>query len=137
MTTYLSEARIDFEVAAKRRLKQPYDWHQATWEAFAYLGEDAKRQFLTRVDERQDGYRLLAVSTAAPQRPPWCPEPCWRSREVPEISPPPWGWPEPARDRGARDPDFPTPVGMARRYSLRLAPAYGFRGGRDGFPPLE
>ena len=34
---YLTQAFLDYEVAARRRLRDLYDWHQLVWEAFRLL----------------------------------------------------------------------------------------------------
>lgn len=80
--TYLTQATIDYATAAKRGLRDTYDWHQAIWKAFP--GRAAKpRDFLTRLDERDDGFRLLIVSSEIPARPDWCPVDCWQTKPIP------------------------------------------------------
>ena len=80
--TYLTQATIDHATAARRGLRDTYDWHQAVWKAFP--GRDAKpRDFLTRLDERDDGFRLLIVSPEIPTRPDWCPIDCWQTKPIP------------------------------------------------------
>lgn len=82
--TYLTQSIIDHATAAKRGLRDTYDWHQAVWKAFP--GRDGKnRDFLTRLDERDDGFRLLIVSAEIPTRPDWCPVDCWQSKPIPET----------------------------------------------------
>jgi len=81
--TYLTQAQIDFSVAAKRGLRDSYDWHQAVWQAFP--GRDgAPRDFLTRLDEQDEAVRLLIVSPREPVRPDWCPTDSWKSKMIPE-----------------------------------------------------
>ena len=81
--TYLTQATIDHATAAKRGLRDTYDWHQAVWKAFR--GRDGQqRNFLTRLDERNDGFRFLIVSAEIPTRPDWCPEDCWQTKPIPE-----------------------------------------------------
>lgn len=80
--TYLTQAKIDHGTVAKRGLRNTYDWHQAAWKAFP--GRDGQpRDFLTRLDERADGFRLLIVSPESPTRPDWCPAECWQSKPIP------------------------------------------------------
>src|SRR3990172_486990 len=84
--TYLTQVTLDFATAAKLRLCDNYDWHQAVWKAFP--GRDGKRRdFLMRLDRRQDGFRLLIVSPAEPARPDWCPtdEESWKTKPIPET----------------------------------------------------
>ena len=81
--TYIVQASVDFSAAARRGLRDVYDWHQAAWECFP--GRDGKaRDFLTRLDEKDQGFQLLIVSPVAPTRPDWCPLDSWRGpKEVP------------------------------------------------------
>jgi CRISPR system Cascade subunit CasE len=81
--TYLTQATIDHTTAAKRGLRDTYDWHQAVWKAFPGR-DDQRRDFLTRLDERDEGFRLLIVSPEIPTRPDWCPEDCWQTKPIPE-----------------------------------------------------
>jgi CRISPR system Cascade subunit CasE len=84
--TYLTQATLDFATAARFRLRDSYDWHQAVWKAFP--GRDAERRdFLTRLDPQRDGFRLLIVSPAEPMRPGWCAlDPAsWKTKPIPET----------------------------------------------------
>jgi CRISPR system Cascade subunit CasE len=75
---------LDFAAAARLRLRDSYDWHQAVWQAFP--GRDDKpRDFLTRLDQRREGFRLLIVSPAKPTRPDWCPPgpESWKTKPIP------------------------------------------------------
>lgn len=83
--TYLTQALIDS--AAARQLKlwkwDSYDWHQAVWKAFPGRNGD-RREFLTRLDERAGGFRLLIVAPVEPTRPDWCPPEAWQTKPIPE-----------------------------------------------------
>ncbi len=81
---HLTQILVSYEDAARLlRLRDTYDWHQRVWQAFG--GRDgAPRDFLTRVDRLEAGYRLLIVSATPPHRPDWCPTPCFRSKPIPE-----------------------------------------------------
>lgn len=82
--TYLTQVTLDFETASRLRLRDCYDWHQAAWKAFP--GRDgAPRDFLLRLDQRREGFRLLLVSSTQPIRPDWCPPDAWRSQPIPEA----------------------------------------------------
>ena len=66
--TYLTQVTVDFATAAKLRLRDNYDWHKAVWRAFP--GRDGERRdFLTRLDQRREGFRLLIVAPMQPLRP--------------------------------------------------------------------
>ena len=82
--THLTQVMLDFATAARLGLRDSYQWHRAVWKAFP--GRDAgPREFLTRLDVRREGFRLLIVSTTAPSRPDWCPlnEGCWKTTIIP------------------------------------------------------
>jgi CRISPR system Cascade subunit CasE len=82
--THLTQVTLDFATAARLRLRDCYDWHQAVWKTFpGRAGE--RRDFLTRLDQRRDGFRLLIVSPSEPTRPEWCPPEYWQSKEIPET----------------------------------------------------
>jgi CRISPR system Cascade subunit CasE len=59
--TWLTEITLDHATVARRRL----------------------RDFLTRLDESPQGFRLLIVSPQPATRPEWCPADTWQSRELP------------------------------------------------------
>ena len=81
MIAYLSQLDLDFEMVHKRRLRDRYAWHQKTWDLFPGR-PDASRDFLTNLEERDFGFRLLVLSQSSPARPSWCPVDCWRSTTV-------------------------------------------------------
>ncbi|MGA2440202.1 MAG: type I-E CRISPR-associated protein Cas6/Cse3/CasE [Tepidisphaeraceae bacterium] len=81
--THLTQIILDFATAARLRLRDCYDWHQAVWKAFPGRDGD-RRDFLTRLDQQRDGFRLLIVSPIEPTRPDWCPPESWQSRPIPD-----------------------------------------------------
>jgi len=82
--TYLTQVTVDFAAAARLQLRDCYDWHQAAWKAFP--GRDGQqRDFLTRLDQQRDGFRLLIVSPTEPTRPKWCPPEAWQSKPIPDT----------------------------------------------------
>jgi CRISPR system Cascade subunit CasE len=84
--TYLTQVTLDFATAARLRLRDCYDWHQAVWKAFPDR-DGERRDFLTRLDRRREGFRLLIVSPTQPVRPAWCPaDPeSWKTKPIPET----------------------------------------------------
>lgn len=92
--------QIGFAVPVK--IGDRYHWHKRVWEAFSglipanpYKGRFAKgtRQedqprtpadFLCRLDEKDDGYRLLILSVMPPRKPDWCPTDCFQSKVIPD-----------------------------------------------------
>jgi CRISPR system Cascade subunit CasE len=84
--THLAQVTLDFATAARLGLRDCYDWHQKVWKAFP--GRDGERRdFLTRLDQRREGFRLLIVSPTQPERPEWCPpDPeSWKTKPIPET----------------------------------------------------
>ncbi len=83
--TYLTQVIIPLESALRAGIKDVYDWHQAVWKAFP--GRDGqKRDFLTRLDQKDCFYRLLIVSPIEPVRPDWVPDgpDAWKTKPIPE-----------------------------------------------------
>lgn len=80
---HLSKIEIDHQTAYLAGLRDAYAWHQQIWKAFPGR-EDAKRDFLTRLDETDGGFRLLLQSFTPPVRPEWCPEPSWSTKSIPD-----------------------------------------------------
>ena len=81
MIAYLTQAKIDYETAVKRGLRDSYAWHQKVWQAFPDRDKEA-RNFLTRLDDTNDGFRLLILSQTIPTRPDWCPTDNWKTSEM-------------------------------------------------------
>lgn len=76
--TWLTRVRLSRREAAARRLSDAYAWHQALWEGFP--GKDGqKRNFLTRVDRKADGFEALIVSDGKPTPCSWG---TWKSKEI-------------------------------------------------------
>ena len=84
--TYLTQATLDFATAARLRLRDCYDWHQAVWKAFPGR-EGERRDFLMRIDQHREGFRLLIVSPLQPVRPDWCPTDAesWKTKPIPPV----------------------------------------------------
>jgi len=84
-TLHLTQILVSYEDAVRLlRIRDTYDWHQRVWQAFG--GRDGQpRDFLTRVDRLEEGYRLLILSTVQPHKPDWCPTDCFKTKLVPET----------------------------------------------------
>jgi len=63
--SYLSQARISYAAALDAKLVDGYAWHNAIWQAFPDRPDDA-RDFLFRIDRREDGFRVLLLSQQMP-----------------------------------------------------------------------
>jgi CRISPR system Cascade subunit CasE len=83
MKSFLTKIEIDHETAFKAGLRDSYAWHQKIWLAFPNR-PDAARNFLTRLDEIEGGFRLLVLSQESPVKPDWCPSLGWNSKPVAE-----------------------------------------------------
>lgn len=73
---YISEAE-----AWQRRLTDVYAWHKAVWHCFPGR-EDARRDFLTRLDRGAGRFRLFLLAATEPRRPDWCAAPNWDVKPV-------------------------------------------------------
>ncbi|MCP5535196.1 MAG: type I-E CRISPR-associated protein Cas6/Cse3/CasE [Akkermansiaceae bacterium] len=81
----LTQARIPYDIAARPwkdgGFRDSYAWHKRIWEAFPGKPE-ADRDFLTRLDDTGNDFRLLILSPEPPTRPDWCPSDGWQSKTV-------------------------------------------------------
>jgi CRISPR system Cascade subunit CasE len=68
--SYLAEVRLDKGEAARLRLHDSYAWHQQLWRAFPSKDGQA-RDFLFRLDDARDSFRVLLLSCGAPAPPGW------------------------------------------------------------------
>lgn len=83
-TLYLTQILVSYEDAVRLlRIRDTYDWHQRVWQAFG--GRDGQeRDFLIRVDRKEETYRVLILSRSSPAKPNWCPTDCFGTKPVPE-----------------------------------------------------
>lgn len=72
-TLHLARIILPYETAAKRGIHDPYHWHQRAWDVFPGHATD-ERNFLTRIDQKDNGWQLLLLSSWKPERPEWCPD---------------------------------------------------------------
>lgn len=81
----LTQAHIPYDIAAREwkdgGFRDSYAWHKRIWEAFPGKPKD-KRDFLTRLDDTGDHFRLLILSPDPPTRPDWCPSDQWQSKTI-------------------------------------------------------
>lgn len=84
-TLHLTQILVSYEDAIRLlRIRDTYDWHQRVWQAFG--GRDgAPRNFLTRVERKEEVYRVLILSHSVPTKPDWCPTDCFGTKEIPET----------------------------------------------------
>ncbi|MGO9020536.1 MAG: type I-E CRISPR-associated protein Cas6/Cse3/CasE [Syntrophobacteraceae bacterium] len=79
--SWLARLEVDAEIARTERISDSYAWHKKLWEC--YPGSpDAKRGFLTRIDQLEGAFRLWILARIKPQRPPWCPVDAFAVKEI-------------------------------------------------------
>ena len=83
-TLHLTQILVSYEDAVRLlRIRDSYDWHQRVWQAFG--GRDGQeRDFLIRVDRKEEAYRVLILSTSIPSKPDWCPTDCFGTKVIPD-----------------------------------------------------
>jgi len=81
---HLTQILVSYEDAVRLlRVRDTYDWHQRIWQAFG--GRDGQpRDFLIRVDRKEEAFRVLILSHSPPQKPDWCPTDCFGTKSVPD-----------------------------------------------------
>lgn len=81
---HLTQILVSYEDAVRLlRIRDTYDWHQRVWQAFA--GRDGQpRDFLIRVDRKEEAYRVLILSPTVPTKPDWCPTHCFGTKPIPD-----------------------------------------------------
>jgi CRISPR system Cascade subunit CasE len=88
MSLILTRALVPYDLAARwiangrPGFADPYAWHQRAWECFPDASKDADRNFLTRIDPKDQDLQLLILSPSVPVRPEWCPLDQWQSKTV-------------------------------------------------------
>jgi len=79
---WLTRLEIDAESLRKKGISDDiYTWHQKLWECYPN-DPDAKRDFLTRIDQLDGAYRFWVLSQRKPVRPQWCPEDGFDVKEI-------------------------------------------------------
>ena len=83
-TLHLTQILVSYEDAVRLlRIRDNYDWHQRVWQAFG--GRDGQtRDFLIRVDRKEEAYRVIILSTSVPSKPDWCPTDCFGTKVIPD-----------------------------------------------------
>ena len=83
MSLFLTKIEIDYETSHKNGLRDSHDWHRWAWECFPGMPE-AKRDFLTRLDDTGRGFRFLIQSGTPTARLTQCPADAFHTKEIPE-----------------------------------------------------
>lgn len=84
---YLTEGHISYLESMRKRPEFPrglvdsYAWHMAIWKTFPGKENDP-RDFLSRIDRTDNGYKLIILSQTMPVRPEWWGLGKWRTTEI-------------------------------------------------------
>jgi len=82
---HLTQIHVAYEQAARLlKIRDTYDWHQLVWQAFAARDGEA-RDFLVRIDQKDEAFRVLVLSRTAPTRPDWCPSAGFATKPIPDT----------------------------------------------------
>jgi CRISPR system Cascade subunit CasE len=83
-TLHLTQILVSYEDAVRLlRIRDTYDWHQRVWQAFG--GRNGQpRDFLIRVDRKEEAFRVIILSRSVPAKPDWCPTDCFGTKEIPD-----------------------------------------------------
>ncbi len=81
--SWLARLDVDAEIAFAERIFDSYAWHRKAWECYPGT-PDAKRDFLSRIDQLEGRFRFWLLSRRKPSLPAWCPP---ESFSLKEISP--------------------------------------------------
>jgi CRISPR system Cascade subunit CasE len=71
------------DVVGRLRIRDSYNWHQRIWDAFARR-DGERRDFLFRVDRRDEAFCVLVLSQSPAGRPDWCRENCFQTKQIRE-----------------------------------------------------
>lgn len=81
---HLTQIEVAYDQAVRLlKIRDTYDWHQHLWHAFP--GRDGEsRDFLVRIDRKEEAYRVLLLSRVKPVRPDWCPGANFQTKLIPD-----------------------------------------------------
>ena len=79
--SWLARLEVDAETARAEGISDSYAWHKRLWECYPDA-PDAKRDFLTRIDQLEGAFRLWILARRKPGRPPWCPPDGFALKEI-------------------------------------------------------
>ena len=79
--SWLARLDIDAGDARAEGITDNYAWHKRVWECFPYI-QDSKRDFLTRIDQLERGFRVWVMARQKPVHPKWCPPGAFALKEI-------------------------------------------------------
>ena len=71
------------EVFGRMKVRDSYDWHQRAWDLFG-AEEGKERDFLIRVDRKEDYFQMLVLSNSEPVKPTWVTANCFETKLIPD-----------------------------------------------------
>ncbi len=80
--TWITRMSVDFNAVRENRFFDSYAWHKGAWQCFPKAEAHDRRDFLTRIDESQEGYQIWLVSEKSPTCPAWCEPEDFASKEI-------------------------------------------------------
>lgn len=69
---WLARLEVDADIACDRNIWDSYAWHKRLWEDCFPDAPNAKRDFLTRIDQLEGFFRIWILTKRKPVRPQWC-----------------------------------------------------------------
>lgn len=81
---HLTEILVSYEDAVRLlKIRDTYDWHQHIWLAFGER-DGQPRDFLIRIDRKEEAYRVMMISRSLPSKPAWCPTSSFKTKPIPD-----------------------------------------------------
>ena len=80
--SWLAHMEIDAEIARTEKIWDSYAWHKRLWEGCFPDAPNAKRDFLTRIDQLEGAYRIWILAKRKPVRATWCPDEGFSIKEI-------------------------------------------------------
>ena len=69
---WLGRLEVDAKIAHTKGILDSYAWHKRLWDGCFPDEPDAKRDFLTRIDQLEGAFRIWILAKKKPKRPHWC-----------------------------------------------------------------
>ncbi len=79
--SWLARLEVDADNARAEGIFDSYAWHKKLWECYPDA-PDAKRDFLTRIDQLEGAFRLWLLAKRKPDKPEWCPAENFALKEI-------------------------------------------------------
>lgn len=80
--SWLARLDIDAQYVRNAGIRDTYSWHKKLWEGCFPNDQEAKRDFLTRIDQFERTFRVWVLAKRKPVSPAWCPPGCFVVKEI-------------------------------------------------------